>query len=168
VIFFVLSLFFDPPYKFAPEDNLTYKDFVELHVRAAHFLAEHEATSTVLTAWPAVDELKHPYLGYVASPVPTVAIKNFTVEELLSAHRMRNHYQVAYLFSTKYDRPAWFSSYFWKALNRRYFDDHTDVDPETAAQFLGGEIVFLARRKAEWVAIVEFEPPARSVKNALP
>src|SRR5439155_9235193 len=68
VIFFVLSLFFDPPYKFAPEDNLTYKDFVELHAQAAHFLAKHEQKATVLTAWPAVDELQHRYLGYVASP----------------------------------------------------------------------------------------------------
>jgi hypothetical protein len=168
VIFFVLSLFFDPPYKFAPEDNLTYKDFVELHAQAAHFLLQHEATSTVLTAWPAVDELAHPYLGYVTGPFSTVAVKNFTVEELIKARRMRNHYQVAYLFSTKYDRPAWFNSHFWTTLNRRYFDDHTDVDPETAAEFLGGSIVFLARRKAEWVAIVELEPPATSVRNTLP
>jgi hypothetical protein len=168
VIFFVLSLFFDPPYKFAPEDNLTYKDFVELHVQAAHFLAKHEQKATVLTAWPAVDELRYPYLGYVASPFPTIAIKDFTVEEMLKARQMRNQYQVAYLFSTKYDRPAWFTSTFWTALNRRYFDYHTDVDPETAAQFLGGNIVYLARRKAEWVAIIELEQPATSVRNELP
>ncbi len=166
IIFFVLSIFFDPPYKIAPEDNLTYKDFVELHVQAAHFLEQHEAKNTVLTAWPAIDELQHPYLGYVASPFSTVAINNFTVEEMLKARRMRNQYQVAYLFSTKYDRPSWFTSRFWTALNRRYFDYHTDVDPETAAEFLGGNIVYLARRKAEWVAIVELEPPATSVRNS--
>src|SRR5260221_11357888 len=48
IIFFVLALFFDPPYRIAPEDNLTYKDFVELHVRAARFLEQHEQNSTVL------------------------------------------------------------------------------------------------------------------------
>ena len=168
VIFFVLSLFFDPPYKFAPEDNLTYRDFVELHVQAAHFLAKHEQKATVLTAWPAVDELQHPYLGYVASPFPTVAIRDFTVEEMLKARQLRNQYQVAYLFSTKYDQPAWFTSRLWTDLNRRYFDYHTDVDPETAAEFLGGNIVYLARRKAEWVAIVELEQPATRVRNRLP
>jgi 4-amino-4-deoxy-L-arabinose transferase-like glycosyltransferase len=165
VIFFVLSLFFDPPYKFAPEDNLTYKDFVELHVQAAQFLTEHEHNATVLTAWPAVDELKYPYLGYVSTPLATMSIKDFTLEEIMKARRMRSQYQVAYLFSTKYDRPAWFSSKLWTTLNRRYFDYHTDVDPETAAEFLGGNIVFLARRKAEWVAIVEMEQPATSVRN---
>ncbi len=168
VIFFVLSLFFDPPYKFAPEDNLTYKDFVELHVQAAQFLTEHEQKATVLTAWPAVDELKYPYLGYVGTPLPTLAIKDFTMEEMVKARRMRGQYQVAYLFSTKYDRPAWFTSRLWTALNRRYFDFHTDVDPETAAEFLGGNIVFLARRKAEWVAILEMEQPATSVENREP
>ena len=81
---------------------------------------------------------------------------------------MRSQYQVAYLFSTKYDRPSWFTSRFWTALNRRYFDYHTDVDPETAAEFLGGNIVYLARRKAEWVAIVELETPGMRVRNELP
>lgn len=165
VIFFVLSLFFDPPYKFAPEDNLTYKDFVELHIQASQFLSEHERQAAVLTAWPAVDELKYSYLGYVSTPFPTVAIRDFTIEEIAKARRMRNQYQVAYLFSTKYDRPGWLSSKLWTSLNRRYFDYHADVDPETAAAFLGGNIVFLARRKAEWVAIVEIQQPATSVRN---
>ncbi len=65
VIFFVLALFVDPSYRIAPEDNLTYKDFVELHAGAAHFLAQHEQGATILTAWPATDELSHTYLGYV-------------------------------------------------------------------------------------------------------
>jgi hypothetical protein len=165
VIFFRLGLFFDPPYRFAPEDNLTYKDFVELHVQAAHFLAAHEQNATVLTAFPAVDELRTPYLGYVATPIPTVAVKNFTVEEIIKARQMRNNYQVAYLFSTKYDRPTWFRSKLWDTLDRRYFEYHNDVEPETAATFLGGKIVFLARRKAEWVAILEIEQPGMRAKN---
>jgi hypothetical protein len=114
-----------------------------------------------------VDELKYPYLGYVATQFPTAPIKDFTMEEIMKARRMRNQYQVAYLFSTKYDRPSWFDSKLWTTLNRRYFDYHTDVDPETAAAFLGGSIVFLARRKAEWVAIVEIEQPATSVRNGV-
>ena len=57
VMVFVLGLFFDPPYRFAPEDNLTYKDFVDLHYEAAKFLERHEQNSTILTAWPASDEL---------------------------------------------------------------------------------------------------------------
>lgn len=161
IIFFVLALFFDPPYRFAPEDNLTYRDFVQLHFRAARFLEQHERASTLLTAWPAQDELTKPYLGYVASPFEVLPVRDFTPEEIARARQMRGQYQVAYLFSTKYEGGAWFRSEFWDRLNRRFFDYHRDVAPEIAAEMLGGKIVFLARKKAEWVAILEIEQPSR-------
>ena len=90
VIVFVMALFFDPPYRIAPEDNLTYKDFVELHERAAKFLEQHEQNSTILTAWPATDELTRPYLGYVQQPFPLVRVQDFTVEEIFKARQMRS------------------------------------------------------------------------------
>ena len=160
VIVFGLALFFDPPYRIAPEDNLTYKDFVELHERAAKFLEQHELNSTVLTAWPAADELTRPYLGYVRQPFALVQVQDFTVEEMVRARQMRSQYQVAYLFSTKYEASPWISSDRWETLNRRYFGSHRDVSPELAAEFLHGKIVFLARSKAEWVAILEMEQPS--------
>jgi hypothetical protein len=161
VIFFVLALFFDPPYRIAPEDNLSYRDFVDLHVSAAHFLEEHEPDSTVLTAWPAQDELTKPYLGYISRPFRVIPVHDFTAEELFRAGRMRGQYQVAYLFSTKYESATWFRPEFWEKLNRRFFDYHQDLPPQVAAELLGGKIVFLARSKAEWVAVVEIEQPAR-------
>jgi hypothetical protein len=160
VIVFVLGLFFDPPYRFAPEDNLTYKDFVDLHYEAAKFLERHEQNSTILTAWPASDEISKPYLGYVAQSFPLVQVRDFTVEEMIKARQMRSQYQVAYLFSTKNDVPPWIRSELWEKLNRRFFGSHVDVSPELAAEFLHGKIVFLARRKAEWVAILEMEQPS--------
>jgi hypothetical protein len=161
VIFFVLALFFDPPYRFAPEDNLTYRDFIQLHVQAAHFLEQHERQSTVLTAWPAKDELSKPYLGYVSTPFQVVPVNDFTVEEMLRARQMRGQYQVAYVFSTKYESSTWFRSQFWDKLNRRFFDYHRDTSPEIAAEMLEGKPLYVARRKAEWVAIIEIEQPSR-------
>lgn len=159
VICFVLGLFFDPPYRIAPEDNLAYRDFVQLHVRAANFLQQHEQGATVLTAWPATDELTRPYLGYTKQPIPVIKIENFTVEEIFKARSINNQYGVAYLFSTKYDHPTWFFSRLWNKINIRYFDYHADLPPELAASILQGRIVYLARSKAEWVAIVEMEQP---------
>ncbi|PYP87506.1 MAG: glycosyltransferase [Candidatus Angelobacter sp. Gp1-AA117] len=165
VICFALGLFFDPPYRIAPEDNLTYREFIQLHARAAHFLQEHEQGATVLTAWPATDELTRTYLGYTKQPVRVLKVENFTIEEILKARSMRNQYQVAYLFSTKYDHPTWFFSRLWDRFNVRYFDYHTDVQPELAASILEGKIVYLARAQAEWVAIVELEDPGTSAQN---
>jgi 4-amino-4-deoxy-L-arabinose transferase-like glycosyltransferase len=149
IIVFVLGLFFDPPYRFAPEDNLRYKDFVSLHYRAAQFLEQHERNTTVLSAWPATDELTRPYLGYVRQPLQTLAVRDFTVEELFNARKMRPQYQVAYLFSTKYEAVPLFRSALWEKLNRRFFDYHRDVSPELAAEF-----------RAEWVAVLEMEQPS--------
>lgn len=165
VIVFVLGLFFDPPYRFAPEDNLTYKDFVDLHYKAAKFLEQHEQNATVLTAWPATDELNRPYLGYVKQPFPFVQVKDFTVEEMIKARQMRSKYQVAYLFSTKVDVPPLIRSELWEKLNRRFFGSHVDVPPQFAEEFLHGRIRFFASSKSEWVAILEMDQPS-SVADA--
>jgi hypothetical protein len=166
VIVFVLGLFFDPPYRFAPEDNLTYKDFVDLHFKAAQFLEQHEQNATILTAWPATDELTRPYLGYVKQSFPLVQVQDFTVEEMIKARQMRSKYQVAYLFSTKVDVPPWIHSERWENLNRRFFGSHIDVSPELAAEFLHGRPVFIATSKAEWVEILEMDQPS-SVASAV-
>jgi hypothetical protein len=155
VIFFVLALFFDPPYRFAPEDNLTYRDFVRLHVAAAHFLEQHEQGLTVMTAWPATDELTKPYLGYVRQPFSVQPVADFTADQMVRARMLRGRYQVAYLFSTKYEASTWFRSELWEKLNRRFFDYHRDLTPEAAAELLGGHVVYVARNKAEWVEIIE-------------
>ncbi|MBZ5506454.1 MAG: glycosyltransferase family 39 protein [Acidobacteriia bacterium] len=165
IIVFVLALFFDPPYRTAPEDNLTYKDFIELHYQAAKFLEQHEQNSTILTAWPATDELSRPYLGYVAQSFPLVQVQDFTVEEMVKARQMRSKYQVAYLFSTKNELSPWIRSERWEKLNQRFFGSHRDVSPDLAAEFLHGKIVFLARSRAEWVAILELDQPS-SVASA--
>jgi hypothetical protein len=79
---------------------------------------------------------------------------------LFKARQMRPQYQVAYLFSTKNDVPRLIHSEQWEKLNRRFFGSHVDVSPELAAEFLHGKIVFLARSKAEWVAILEMDQPS--------
>lgn len=159
VVFFVFALVFDPPYRIAPEDNLTYRDFIELHAGAVHFLAQHESGEAILTAWPATDELTKPYLGYVSQPFSVVPVRDFTATEMMRARSMRSRYQVAYLFSTKYEGSTWFHSEFWDRLNERYFDYHRDLSPEAAARLLGGKVVYLARKEAEWVEIIEMGSP---------
>ncbi|HEU5412716.1 MAG TPA: glycosyltransferase family 39 protein [Candidatus Angelobacter sp.] len=159
VVFFVFGLFVNPPYRIAPEDNLTYRDFIQLHANAAHFLEQHERDQVVLTAWPVTDELTKPYLGYVKQPFSVVQIRDFTLEATLQARALKPKYQVAYLFSTKYEGSGWFHSDLWDRLNERYFDYHRDLSPESAAQLLGGKVVYLEKNKAEWVEIIEMEQP---------
>src|SRR6185437_17170958 len=102
---FVLGILVNPPYGFSPEDNLAYADYVRLHQRAEALIEAKYPGARVLTAWPASDELSRPYLGYVKKPVQVVRIEDFTAEQLLSAADARDQYDVALVFSTKYQPP---------------------------------------------------------------
>jgi hypothetical protein len=156
---FVAGWFWNPPYGFSPEDNLAYRDYVLLHEDAERFLEARYPMAHVLTAWPASDELSRPWLGYTTRPVQVVRIEDFSLDEVLSAADFRSHYDVALVFSTKYE-PAhaladrWTK---WTELKRRFFGFHRDMPPAAAAQILGGRVVFQEERKGQWVGVIEME-----------
>jgi hypothetical protein len=163
-LLFVAAWFFNPPYGFAPEDNLAYRDYIQLHQHAEQFLEARYPMAQVLTAWPASDELRHPYLGYITRPLRVVRIENFTAEQVMSAADARANnagadFEVALVFSTKYE-PAhslvesWSR---WQELKTRFFDYHRDVPAAVAAQILNGKLVYSENRKGQWVAVIEME-----------
>jgi hypothetical protein len=161
---FVMAWFVNPPYGFSPEDNLAYRDYVKLHQDGEQFLEARYPMSRGLTAWPASDELSRPWLGYVTRPVQVVRIEDFSLEQVLSAADFRANFDVALVFSTKY-QPAhgildqWKR---WEALKTRYFGFHRDLPPAAIAQMLGGRIVFDEERKGQWIAVIAME----NVENA--
>ena len=156
---FVIALFVNPLYRFAPEDNLAWTDYVRMHQHADEVIEARYAQARVLTAWPASDELTRTYLGYVRHPLPVVRIENFTAEQIATA-AARSDFEVALLFSTKYEPPggspldgvAW-----WRQLQQRYFDYHHDLPPQLAAAVLGARVVYMESRGGQWVAIAERE-----------
>ncbi|MGC2637658.1 MAG: glycosyltransferase family 39 protein [Acidobacteriaceae bacterium] len=162
---FVVGLFVNPPYRFAPEDNLEYVTVIRLHQAAIAQVVEHFSGATVLTAWPVSDELSKPELGYVAQPVSVVAIDNFSAESIEKAVELPANYSAALLFSTKYD-PQHLPFLFGRRSeewDKRYFDFHRDLLPGTIARVLGGRVVWGAAHKGQWVAVVGFDatPGAR-------
>jgi hypothetical protein len=155
---FVLALFVNPPYGFTLEDNLAYRDYIQLHQRAENFIQSRYPFASVLTAWPASDELSHPYLGYVQQHFRVVQIQDFTIEQLLSAADQRNRYDIALVFSTKYvPSHEWIRSARWRALKTRFFGYHEDVPPQAAAEMLGGKLVFDDKRDGQWIGVIEIE-----------
>jgi len=156
---FVLGWFLNPPYGFSPEDNLAYRDFVQMHEDAARFLEQRFSSARVLTAWPASDEITQPNLGYVARPMRVVRIEDFTIEQVMSAADARSQFDVALVFSTKYEpaHPLLTRSHAWERVKTRLFGYHRDLPPEIAAQLLGGRIVFTEARNGLWVAVIQLE-----------
>jgi hypothetical protein len=158
-IAFVVAWFWNPPYGFSPEDNLAYRDYVTLHQDGERFLEARYPMARTLTAWPASDELARPWIGYVTRPVQVVRIEDFSLEEVLSAADFRSNFDVALVFSTKYEPPRplldrWRT---WIDLKRRFFGYHRDLPPAATAQILGGHIVFSEERKGQWIAVIEME-----------
>jgi hypothetical protein len=156
---FVLAWFVNPPYSFALENNLAYRDYVLLHKRAAGLVAAHFADRRVLTAWPATDELSHPYLGYTKTAVPVVPLEDFSAPQLLAAARDTSQFDLALLFSTKYEpvHDVFGGFALWQRWQMRFFGYHQDLPPEMAAQILGGRIIFRESRNGQWVALVAIE-----------
>jgi hypothetical protein len=163
---FILAWFWNPPYGFSPEDNLAYRDFVVLHQDGERFVEARYPTAHVLTAWPANDELTRPWLGYVTRPVQVVRIEDFSLDEVLSAAEFRSHFEVALVFSTKYQptHPLLDRWKAWDDLKRRFFNFHRDLPPAAAAQILGGHVVFSEQRNGQWIAVIEMEK--NEIQNA--
>ncbi len=158
---FLIGLFVNPPYKFAPEDNLNYADVIRLHQQAIRQIVTRFPGSTILTAWPATDELTKPELGYVKKPLAVVTVANFSLPEIQKAAASAQDFSVGFAFSTKYDPPR-----LWldlgarnEALDTRFFDFHRDLAPGAIAHLLDGRIVWRDERQGEWAAVLHFNRP---------
>lgn len=156
---FVTAWFWNPPYGFSPEDNLAYRDYVEMHQKAERFLEARYPMGRVLTAWPASDELTRPWLGYTTRPMQVVRVEDFSVEQVMSAAEFRSNYDIALVFSTKYEpvHPLFDRWRKWSELKHRFFGYERDLPPSIAAQMLGGQIVYSEQRKGQWVAVIEMK-----------
>jgi 4-amino-4-deoxy-L-arabinose transferase-like glycosyltransferase len=159
---FLCGIWINPPYAFAPEDNLTYRDFVILHQRAVALIAQNWPQATVLTAWPASSELERPELGYTKVPIKAFAIQNFSIDEIQKAAADPSDYDTALLFSTKWAPPGGALDIIHRNApgasdsDTRYFDFHKDLGPAEAAALLHGQLVWQAHTRGEWVAILRF------------
>ena len=155
---FAAAIWINPPYAFAPEDNLTYRDMVVLHQAAISWIARQYPQATVLTAWPAAAELARPELGYTRRPIKTVSVENFSRGQMTKAAADPGAFDTALLFSTKWEpppgRPNLGAGH--ENSDALYFDFHHDLSPTEAAALLHGEVVWERQRKGEWAAILRF------------
>lgn len=164
---FVAGLLINPPYVFAPEDNLAYRDYVLLHQQAAQIVEQRFPQSRILTAWPASDELSKPFLGYVKAPHKVLQLESFSTQELEAAGQ-NAEYDIAIIFSTKYEPSRRLPTpEFWRRAQVRFFGDHPDTPPELAAHILGGRVLWRANRSGQWIAVIEIPKILNAELNAV-
>ena len=158
---FIVALFINPPYGFAPEDNLTYAHVIRLHQQAIHELATRYPGSAVLTAWPVSEELTRPELGYVKTP-PLFSpndidhLENFTSTQIDLAAQSPGRYSTALIFSTK-EEPATLPFHLnSSSMEEEYFGLHHDLSPTVIARRLNGDIVWQQSDGLQWAAVLRF------------
>jgi hypothetical protein len=156
---FLVGLFVNPPYGFAPEDNLAYAHVVRLHLAGINQLERRYPGATVLSAWPMTDELTRPELGYVKQPWDVCKIEDFTQAQIAIAAQEPGDYSAALVFSTKYDPPSPLLSLGAgsEALDERFFGLHHDMPPELIAAELHGTLVWKHDDDGMWVALIRFD-----------
>jgi hypothetical protein len=156
---FVLGLFINPPYGFAPEDNLAYARVVRMDLAGIEQLNKRYPGATVLSAWPVTDELTRPELGYVKQPWDVYKVEDFTGAQIERAATEPEKYTAALVFSTKYDPPPLIriSRLDGDAMEERFFGLHHDLEPEAIARELGGTLVWKREDHGMWIALIRFE-----------
>jgi hypothetical protein len=155
---FVAGLFINPPYGFAPEDNLAYAHVVRLHEAGIAQLKARYTGATVLSAWPVTDELTRPELGYLKQPFDVYPVEDFSEAQIARAADEPGKYSAALVFSTKYDppRPLLSLGRQSEAMDERYFGLHHDLAPEAIARRLGGTLVWKRDDQGMWIALIRF------------
>ena len=156
---FVAALFINPPYGFAPEDNLAYAHVIRLHQKGIAQLNKRYPGATVLSAWPMTDELTRPELGYLKQPFDVYKLEDFSAAQIDRAADEPAKFSAALVFSTKYDPPHPLLSLGAKSkeLDEKYFGLHHDLPPEEIAKRLGGQLVWESMDQGHWVALIRFE-----------
>lgn len=167
---FVVGLFINPPYGFAPEDNLTYARVIRLHQAGIAQLASRYPGATVLSAWPVTDELRRPELGYVNKPFDVYPIDDFSAPQIAHAADEPGRYSAALVFSTKYGPAAPLLTLGRRsaALDERYFGLHHDLDPSRIAHDLGGSLVWRMDDHDGWIALIRFNRQFEANLKLLP
>ena len=153
------GIWVNPPYAFAPEDNLTYRDMIVLHQQAIAILEARYPEATVLTAWPASAEIEHPELGFTSKPFKTDRLENFSYAEMQRAAEDPGGYDTAPCSSRPSGhRPRTPSA---SAAATSPCSQNTSTFISTcarseAAAMLHGEVVWQASRGGEWAALLRF------------
>jgi 4-amino-4-deoxy-L-arabinose transferase-like glycosyltransferase len=171
---FLLGIFINPPYGFAPEDNLSYARVIRLHQAGIAQLNARYPGATVLSAWPVTDELIRPELGYLpqpfAPPFAVAPIEDFTAAQIARAAEEPEKFSAALVFSTKDEQspPLFTLGSTSNEMDERYFGQHHDLPPEEIARELGGTLVWQQQDHGQWIALIRFNRQFNARVDARP
>ena len=167
---FVAGLFINPPYGFAPEDNLDYARVVRMHLAGIAQLNKRFPGSTVLSAWPVTDELTKPELGYVKAPFEVDRLRISPRSRSTRQPRSRGSIRRRWCFRPSTIRRA--AAEPW-AEERRAGSSGTSgcitiCRRRLIAQRLDGALVWQREDHGMWIALIRFNRQFEAVGASRP
>lgn len=149
----------NPLYPFPFEENLAFRDFVELQREATDYLARWYAGAVVTTAWPMTVELARPELGFVDRPLRVQVLPNLAPETF--ARLDWNQVEIAAVFCRNWDpKPNLMRLAPVSAFWRRFYGDAPGASAEEARARIPFPAAAHFERRGQWVEI--FANPAIS------
>ena len=151
----VLGWFWNPPYPYPYEDNLTMVDFVYLQKDAATYLEDHAPDKRIASVWPFTFAIQNPELGYVTRPLKTVDATGLRLADLKALDRQKFELLVIY---SRYSpiKGTWLDlaplRFFLKRLHR-YYDVRVQATDEEIREGLGYVPIMRWTRRAQWIEI---------------
>ncbi len=159
LVAFGIGLVTPPPYHYAYDENLVYRDFIEVHRRAAAVLSAERLP--VITTWPATDELSKPYLGYVRTGLAVAAVPDLSLDSIRRAADQCRGCAILF-FPTQYEpsesilRPGAVLRRFrfWTEAQQRFETRPAKLSPEAVAAAIGAEITWRWRAGPVYASVL--------------
>ena len=150
--------FWNPPYPFPFENNLAFKDFVELQQTAAEFVSRNYSSERIATGWPLTSALSRPEFGYVERAMAVQSLPDFTAASLDSPDWRRNA-RILVVFSRMWE-PEW--SWTRIGIVRKIWRHFYGYEPElTTPEMRSRPLAPVARweRRGLWIEVYEVGAP---------
>jgi hypothetical protein len=157
ILLLIGGWFWNPPYPFAYESNLSMVDFIRLQQDAAKYLESNAPGKRIASAWPLTDELSYPDLGYVGHPLRTVDTGGLRPDNLAALNRQSFDLLVVYkrippAAGTILDIPG------LRDLLQHYYEYHPQATTEEIVSKMNLLPLMRWERRDQWI---EIYAPAR-------
>lgn len=159
IAFLILGWFWNPPYPYPYEDNLSMVDFVRLQQNAARYLEANARDKRIASVWPFTSAIQNPELGYVERPLNAVDAAGLRLADLAVLDRKNYDLLVVY---TRFSpiKGSWLDVAPLRPLLRR-FGHYYDVRVQATEEEIGAGLNLFPlmrwARHGQWIEI--YAPP---------
>lgn len=153
VTMLIAANFVNPLYPYPWENNLGFAQFVSLDQKAADYIENQYAGTTVATMFPMAGALRRPDFGYVSRPVKLHEIDDFTLKSLRKL--LPDPPEVLVMYSTTWDPLHLLEQGSVRWLLEKYYDYQPQATTAEIVELLHMHSVAQWTAGGQWVEIFE-------------